>query len=741
VRARRGLAVRWAAAVTIGVLVLALHGADAPAWLSAGPLSAPHTQLGACSDCHGSFDGGPVAWIHAALDADAGAADGDGALCLDCHELGDTPFNPHGVARSHLADLASSAAVDGSSIQPLAPEMAGMLFPTADAASGGVACANCHREHKGHDAVLTDMSNRRCQSCHSAKFTSLSDGHPDFGTYPYERRTHLNFDHVGHMRRHFPEADTADAPERCVDCHQAGDNGAHMEISGFEAACASCHAGEIRGENAAGSTGIPVITVPGLDVASLRESGAGIGAWPELSDRPLTPFMRTLFAADPALADALARYRALDPLDLRDAAPADIRAVTRIAWTTKELIGKLIRQGPEALRPELASAVGHSIDPAATRDLLGGMAYETIKEAQARWFPDLARELDMHQAGEDVPIPASEFGSADTAEGAASNTDDSGTGGQESILSDDDSAGDGDLLGGGAPDGDAGADQGDSGNILSSEPEGGDLLGGSGEQADDAGGGENILSDDTSAGGDLLGGDDEAGGGDILSGEPEGGDLMGGEAGGADTASSDEAADAAFAPPNPEEWGRLGGWYRDYFALLYRPGGHADRFLKAWLDLSGGAAAGSNRPGPAAIMKQLSAPDGPGKCTKCHSVDRMESGSLRVNWHGRRGRAGHQSFTAFAHAPHFTLLTDDQGCSTCHAFDPDADYGASFDDRDPTTYASNFRPIERATCSQCHVESQAGAGCTQCHNYHVGRVASAPNATRMETVEANSAVQ
>jgi len=703
-RARRGLAARWVTALAVGLMVVVLYGPDAGRWLAPGGLSAPHTQVEDCGGCHRSFEGGPSQWLHAAFGGAPGPAEGDSQRCLGCHELGDQPLRPHGVPEARLAaadgEPQGGDAPQQAGMGPLGLELAGRLFPAA-AGGDGLACATCHSEHQGHGADLTAMGDRRCQACHSEQFAAFTDGHPDFGNYPHQRRTRLNFDHVSHTRKHFPDAD--DPPERCVACHETDDRGRTMQVAGFETACASCHASDIHAEKAAGSPGIPVLTVPGLDLPSLRQADAGIGQWPAVSDRELTPFMRAVFAADPELAPALERFRELDPLDLRDASPADIEAVAKIAWATKGLLRDLIADGPATLRPALSRALGRDIGPGAARDLLGGMGMATVKRAQAAWFPDLASEVARHRAGEAVPMPAGEFDAPAATEAAPADADSGGSG--EAILNDS---------------GDSGGDSSEDG-----------ILGG-GSQADEDG--EAILGAGEDGGGDTGG---DAGGG-ILSGQAEdGGGLLGGEDEGGEEGGGSEAADPAEAElsePDPVEWGRLGGWYRDFFALLYRPGGHGDRFLKGWLDVAGRAMAGEGEASAAAIFRHLGAPDAPGRCTKCHSVDAGNGGALAVNWAAAAPRGERQGFTRFAHAPHFSVLSGDDGCAECHALDRDSDYQASFQDRNPTTFHANFRPIERDTCARCHVDERAGNDCTQCHNYHVGPVAEPATPTRLEAL-------
>ena len=160
-----------------------------------------------------------------------------------------------------------------------------------------------------------------------------------------------------------------------------------------------------------------------------------------------------------------------------------------------------------------------------------------------------------------------------------------------------------------------------------------------------------------------------------------------------------------------------GGWYRrdETYTLYYRPGGHADTFLTAWLD----ATAGDPTPPARAIFTQLSDPQAPGLCMKCHSVDTTKAGTL-VNWLAKRPQPNQHEFTTFKHSAHFSLMGD-QGCKTCHALDPKAEYARAFaGNRDPAVFHSSFAPLRKDTCTACHQPGAAGAGCQECHNYHTG---------------------
>ena len=224
-------------------------------------------------------------------------------------------------------------------------------------------------------------------------------------------------------------------------------------------------------------------------------------------------------------------------------------------------------------------------------------------------------------------------------------------------------------------------------------------------------------------GGDLLSGDKD--GGDLLSGDKDGDAGKPGDKAGGDGDAGEEAVDLASG----ENWSAVGGWYREDFSLRYRPTGHGDQFLKAWLDVTGGAGATPRKAAARQIFEELAAPNSPGVCTKCHSIDAGEDGKLAVNWQARRPVADEHPFTAFSHTSHFSLL-DEKGCLTCHELNPQAKYLDAFKDRNPKKFISNFKPIERRICAECHTPAEAGDGCLNCHNYHVGNfppaVASTP---------------
>ena len=512
------------------------------------------------------------------------------------------------------------------------------------------------------------MDSQRCQACHLSQFASLADGHPAFSDYPFARRTRLVFDHVSHLGKHFAGRDKEVAPTQCTACHMADPTGRAMLVRSFETSCAACHAKKIEGEGGSGVSGLAIFAVPGLDVAALRDQAAEIGEWPEAAESGVSPFLRLLLSRDSDVVASLATLDSVDLLDLTEAGRGELAAVERFAWAVKELLFELERGGQSALRARLEAVLGREIDTRELADLAARLPVDLLGAVREAWFPNLAAEIARHRAGETVAMPATPHRESKAVEGAAKvpldDTDDD-------ILDKEDD----DILA---------ADDTDD-DILDKEDD--DILADDGEDDD--------ILDDESASEDESGESVAAGGRPVVVAE-------------------DEAMPAEVRMAG-------GGWYREDYALRYRPAGHADGFLRAWLEVSGQAQGVPGAAAARALFAKLAARRAPGLCTKCHSVDGAADGTLSVNWRGARVDPLLHDFTRFAHTPHFSLL-DDRGCQTCHRLDTRADYASSFEDYRSDTFVSNFGIASREVCAGCHVESLAGDTCTTCHNYHVGRM-------------------
>ena len=666
---------RWVLAVSIGLIAVAIGSSVMMTVFSPGGLSPSHGLLNDnCSTCHTAFDSGPSGWIHAAFFQNNVEADNN--LCLACHNLGETPNAAHSQAPGSLRSAGlESGGVSGTT---LTLAITRSVLGSHKSEEGNLSCMSCHTEHKGQNVDISLMSNEQCQSCHATAFFSFSQGHPNFGSYPYLRRTAIAFDHVSHLKKHFQD-DTfaADAPTSCTHCHAPSIDGGMMVTAGFEESCALCHAGQIEGESRATSKGIAVLNAPGLDILTLAERGAPVGHWPEFAEEPPTPFMDLLLASDARYVTAKAVIDAYgDPLDLIDADDTVIAAATDLAWSVKELMHDLVVEGSQALQVRLEAALARELSTGDIALLGALLPRDAIWTSADAWFPGLRDEVARYRAGEFVSVPApAEQTAIEVATASVRQLDDSAD-----ILDDDELSDGGDIL--------SIADASDEEGILSLEG-----------------------LDDGASDGDILGEDNLSGGEDILSGESGEPGLLTGSV-------EEESLPEAIQSVSGEDWASAGGWYREEFILRYRPTGHADGFLRAWIE----QAAAARMPGTVfgeRLFERVAGAKAPGTCVKCHSIDRDENGSLSIRWRTKQPMPHVRAFTRFSHAPHFSLL-DEKGCLTCHALDYDAEYMEAFADRDPFTFSPNFRPVDKDQCNECHVPHEAGDSCVMCHNYHVG---------------------
>ena len=157
---------------------------------------------------------------------------------------------------------------------------------------------------------------------------------PKFDNYPFKRRTPIIYDHAAHFGKHFPEIAKKDPdrkiPNTCATCHTSRANKRLMAIAPFTETCTTCHLDQIAGkERVSGPKGIAFLTLPGLDLKTLKEKNASIGEWPDASEAPLTPFMKVMISRSKR---GRALIKTVDGLNLQDLSEANddqIKAVTR----------------------------------------------------------------------------------------------------------------------------------------------------------------------------------------------------------------------------------------------------------------------------------------------------------------------------------------------------------------------------------------------------------------------------
>ena len=220
----------------------------------------------------------------------------------------------------------------------------------------------------------------------------------------------------------------------------------------------------------------------------------------------------------------------------------------------------------------------------------------------------------------------------------------------------------------------------------------------------------------------------------------------------ADAAADSDAAVAKpqtrAAPPislktdvDPGSWAEYGGWYRQDYAILYRPTGHKDKFIYSWLLLTGPRAPKGDSSPAAAVFELLTGKDAQGSCTKCHSVDDLQRKRRVVNFSPASVEIKQGRFTNFIHQPHFQAvgigqrigILENRGCLTCHILEKGRSYLKSYEQGNPQNFVSNFGAVKKELCQTCHTSSTARQDCLLCHEYHVNGVNTPTMTTKIST--------
>lgn len=612
VLSRRGVLSFTVFAAAIALALIMLGSPARQHFVSPGELTSQHSQaVDRCEACHASATGGAGDWLRAPFGHDGDRPQSD--LCLGCHnELGSNAMQPHGQAVAILTELTElrreqptepSNGIDGEVLA------AKSLLAIPAGSHTGLACATCHREHRGKTADLTALSNEQCQVCHVESFRGFSDGHPAFSAYPYERRTRLYFDHLSHYGEHFAAAETT-ADRKCGDCHQPDSAGRYMLVKKFESTCAECHSQQIHDDT---TLGIAAISLPALDIDTLQTNGHKIGQWPR--DYPLhveaagkvVPLQRLLLQSYEGYEAVESALSGVDLSDLRDADSAQLRSVESLAWQLKESLYDIVQKGHPEIQRRLTLVLDGQVPEVQIKALANSYPLAMTIEMQESWLPSLIAEVDARRSGAQPPV-----------------------------------------------------------------------------------------IDDT---------------------EPA--DFT--------TALQVERSRSAMI---------ASGWFLhgSSLSLRYRPSGHADPLLKTLLDVSSRGIVEESESAPKRsalhdLFEQISSPFAPGRCTKCHSVDRNPGAPANVNWHPYEPPMNQHKFTRFSHAPHVTMLHD-SACSECHLLNEAQPPASSLlrtefiDSRwrpatDPHAFESNFVPMSNERCAECHSNDSGRDRCLTCHSYHV----------------------
>ena len=246
------------------------------------------------------------------------------------------------------------------------------------------------------------MSIAQCQGCHSSRFRSFEQDHPEFYNFPYERRTRIQFNHASHLDQHFSRKERTVFD--CNGCHRPHEAGRQMLTRTFEKTCAECHAKQIVADTQ------PVFVIPALDLESLEDREVDIGSWPEEGFEGISAPMRLMLSARPGLRSALALVDEIE--DLEDLSDEDevtdehLEAVATVAWSIKSLLAEISLSGHDAIAWYLQASLGVELPAKAVSELAGGLPQETVLEMIDAWFPEIEEELEDHRAGLKVPTTA-----------------------------------------------------------------------------------------------------------------------------------------------------------------------------------------------------------------------------------------------------------------------------------------------------------------------------------------------
>ena len=364
--------------------------------LMPGPLTSGHAAIENCNACHTKSGSNKVSWIHGLVAADPLA---DSKACLTCHKIPSTAFNAHGASAEVLKQstkrLTKTAA---GSTAPRSAVAQSASFPMKDVIAGGLYCATCHQEHQGVNFNLNKISNEQCRSCHVLKFDSFDGHHPKFENYPFERRTRIIYDHASHFGKHYPDLAKKDpakrSPATCSTCHNSDSDRRVMAAAPFDQTCTTCHLGQILGkERVSGPKGIAFLTLPGLDLETLKKKNASVGEWPDASDTALTPFMKVIISRNEPGRALLKAVDSLDLQDLTNASDGQIKAVTNLVWEIKGLFHALIKGKASGVLGDLNVGGGAKLSATLIADLTAGIPRDAVNGAQQEWLPNLATEI------------------------------------------------------------------------------------------------------------------------------------------------------------------------------------------------------------------------------------------------------------------------------------------------------------------------------------------------------------
>ena len=789
--ARRDRLAVLLALVTVVCVGAAFFLSKGTQFLMPGPLASAHGGIEKCSACHTKSGNGKLSWVHGLVAGDPLA---DSKACLTCHKMPDTAFNAHGATVEVLKQSTKRLTkIIAETPAPQSARAQSTAFPTHDVVARGLYCATCHQEHQGVNFNLNKISNEQCRSCHVVKFDSFDGHHPKFENYPFKRRTRIIYDHAGHFGKHYPEVAKKDSarriPATCSTCHNSSQDKRVMAVAPFEQTCTACHLNQIVGkERVSGPKGIAFLSLPGLDLQTLKKKNASIGEWPDASDAALTPFMQVMISRNERGRALIKTLERLNLQDLTGASDEQINAVTSLVWEIKGLLHALIKGKASDVLGDFNIGGGAKLSADLVAALTASIPRDVVISAQQQWLPNLATEMANHSVASDqkqsgwttktteptsaISAPPAEPAREDARQELPTPTPQAAGSEPASIPKRDPAPcivrvlGECLMFKGAGDNAEAAQPQGaaEKSDTAETKPDGkketpsaGELPGAMRAGAKDAGPAaepEPVAKPDDSK--KTLSANDppQAKGADqkddllfpteeelrAIKAHDKDAEKSAQPASGASSDAAPKGTDAnapADAPAepagprttatpvisiasdvDPESWAEYGGWYRQDYAIFYRPTGHKDKFVYSWLFLTGPQAPRGDKSPAGAVFDFLTSKDAQGSCTKCHSVDDIQGKGRVVNFSPPSVESKQGRFTNFIHEPHFGIL-ENRGCLTCHNLEKGRPYLKSYEQGNPQNFASNFGAVKKDLCQTCHTSTMARQDCLLCHKYHV----------------------
>ena len=392
-RAKRNAVSRWVALFVFGIVIIAASNASHKQFLMPGPLTTGHALQKNCTSCHASIPDGRFGWLHTIVSSSDPKK--ENSACLTCHKIDAGALSAHDLEIQELERRTKHLQTKAALSSPSLTTRVANAMRAKKSLGNEISCAICHKEHQGKEFKLSHMSDDRCQSCHVVQFKSFSNGHPEFESYPHKRRTRVIFDHSTHFDKHFPEAlkekaSSQTVPNVCTDCHSTHGDKRLIGVKPFKAVCSSCHLDQIVGtKRASGPKGIAFLTLPGLDVATLKEKGLSIGEWPDDSEAEITPFMAMLIGLDEHRRQVLHIVAKLDLLDLSEASDSELSAVETFVWELKALLHELSTSKTSEIAMRLSKATGARVDMDLAARLVATIPRDVLLSAGREWLPNL----------------------------------------------------------------------------------------------------------------------------------------------------------------------------------------------------------------------------------------------------------------------------------------------------------------------------------------------------------------